>query len=184
MGLGGFGPWFTIALELVWDLIVSSNPPARSTGLVFVAIAIALLLPLLLLIRRRWRDSSPDRALAAALDLGRKMLAFCNMRAWEAPEQISPWRRILNLRRHEVRPAGDRGIHDAETMAIWSRLFARDLGIVLARLHKHDLIDGVELTKLCAPRTPAEVQIVARRLMELGCWPGIPPDGWAVRYGV
>jgi hypothetical protein len=183
MGLANFlGSWFSVAVEFAGNLVDSPDPNARLAGLLVTA-AVALLM-LLLVVRRRWRPSSPGKALAAALELGGKMLGFHHMRASVAPPEPLPfWRRYFPWPgREQWSPSyGDRSVHDAETMTLWARLYAKELSVVLAKLHEEDLVDQAEMTRLLAPQTPAEVEILARRLIELGCLgKGLSPEVWAV----
>ncbi|HEX5374598.1 MAG TPA: hypothetical protein VFW48_00405, partial [Solirubrobacterales bacterium] len=160
---------FTIAVEFALQLIDFDEPAAHLAGWLVVG-ALGLFL-LFRVIRRYWRTSSPSRVLATALDLGKRMRSFHRMRESAAPSPPpSFWQRHFRSRREQWTPGyGDRSAHDAETIAIWTGRFAKELSATLANLHKHDFIDQAEMTRLLAPLTPADIASLSMRLIELGC---------------
>lgn len=54
-------------------------------------------------------------------------------------------------------------------MSIWTGRFAKKVSTTLAKLHNLDRIGHDEAKRMLAPTSPAEVESLAVRLIDLGC---------------
>jgi hypothetical protein len=165
------GTAFSIAVEFALQASDIGGPTARLVGWGFVGLFAAW--AAIHYLRCRREASFLPAVLEAAFDLGREMRKFVHMRESMAPPAPSSpgWQALAFWHSREPRGGGrsERDAYDAETMSIWTGRFAKKVSTTLAKLHNLDRIGHDEAKRMLAPASPAEVESLAVRLIDLGC---------------
>lgn len=168
MRQANLGAAISIAVGFALQVSGLGGPVVSAIAWVVVALLVGLAVFL------RLHGSGPSTTsdtLHGALRLGRDMLNFIQLRRSRAPSPSPPSRARFGFLpgRYPLADRAQTEAYDAETMSLWTGRFAKRLSATVAELHRFDQIGPEEARRLIAPSSPADVEGMARRLIELGC---------------
>lgn len=160
------GAALSVALGFALQVSGFGGPTARIVAWAFVAVV--ALTSLWLYLRRRPGDSL-RKALRIVFNLGHEMESFVRLRARSAPPLTPQRRLVISWRGREgaSRSGSDRAVYDADTMSLFDQQFSEPLASAVERLRKLGRLGHAEANSLMTPATPAEIEELARRFIEL-----------------